>query len=110
MQNSDFFLMSFVWENRMEQFRSEEGLRNLLVMHISYHVPSIFLIVIVSYWVVLSLVRLLASFAPCTHLGYSMLSAIYYWISTFVAILYLSDSVTCFVSYILLPLSLCFRT
>ena len=39
-------------------------LENPLVTHIPHHVPSTFLIVIVSYWVVLSLVRLRAAFAP----------------------------------------------
>ena len=43
-------------------------------------------------------------------LGYSMLFTMYYWISTSVAIPYLFDSISCFVSYILSPLSLCFRT
>ena len=47
---------------------------NLLVTYIPYHIPCTFLIVIVSYWVVLSLVRLLVPLAPCTQLGYSMLS------------------------------------
>ena len=83
---------------------------NPLVTHIPYHVSCIFLIVIVSYWVVLSLVRLLAPLAPCTQLGYSMLPTMYYWISTLVAISYLFDSITCFVSYILSPLYLCFKT
>ena len=36
----------------------------LLVTYIPYHVPCTFLIVIVSYWVLLSLVRLLALLAP----------------------------------------------
>ena len=77
---------------------------NPLVMHIPYHVPCTFLIVIVSYWVVLSLVHLSAPFASCNQLGYSTLPTMYYWISTSVAMLYLFDSITCFVSYILLPL------
>ena len=51
---------------------------NPLVTHIPYHVPCTFLIVIVSYWVVLSLVRLLASFASCTQSGYSTLPTMYY--------------------------------
>ena len=32
----------------------------------------------------------------------------YYWFSTLVAIPYLFDSITCFVSYILSPLYLCY--
>ena len=84
--------------------------RNPLVTHIPYHVPCTFLIVIVSYWVVLSLVHLSAPLAPCTQLEYSMLPTMYYWFSTSVAIPYLFDSITCFVSYILSPLYLCFRT
>ena len=83
---------------------------NPLVTHIPYHVPCTILIVIVSYWVVLSLVYLLAPLAPDTQLGKSTLPTMYYWISTSVAIPYLFDSITCFVSYILSPLYLCFRT
>ena len=83
---------------------------NPLVTHIPYHVPCIFLIVIISYLVVLSLVRLLAPFTPCIHLGYSTLPTRYYGISTSVAIPYLFDSITCFVSYILSPIYICFRT
>ena len=74
---------------------------NPLVMPIPYHVPCFFLIVIVSFWVVLSLVHLLAPFASYTQFGYSTLSTFYYWISTSVVIPYLFDSSTCFVSYIL---------
>ena len=44
------------------------------------------------------------------QLGYSTLPTMYYWISTSVAISYLFDSITCFVSYIPSPLYLCFRT
>ena len=84
--------------------------RDPLVMHIPSHVPCTFLIVIVSYLVVVSLVRLSTHLAPCTQLGYSTLSTMYYWFSTSVAIPYLFDSITCFVSYILSPLYLCFRT
>ena len=76
---------------------------NPLVMHIPYHFPCTFLIVIVSYWVVLSFVRLLEPMAPCTQLGYSTLPTMYYWITTSVAIPYLFDCITCFVSYILSP-------
>ena len=65
----------------------------------------------VSYWVVLSLVRLFVPLAPCTQLGYSLLSTMDYWISTSVAVPYLFDSITCFVpSYILSLLYLCFKT
>ena len=81
-----------------------------LLTHILCHVPCTFLIVIVSYWVVLSFARLLTPLAPCTQLGYSTLPTMYYWISTSVAISCLFDSITCFVSYILSPLYLCFRT
>ena len=81
-----------------------------LVMHIPYHVPCTFPIVIVFYWVVLSIVRLFTSLAPCTQLGYSTLSTMYYWISTPVAIPCLFDSISCFVGYILSPRYLCFRT
>ena len=83
---------------------------NSLVTHIPYHVSCIFSIVIVSYWVVLSFARLFIPLAPCTQLGYSTLPTMYYWISTSVAIPCLFDSITCFVSYILSPLYLCFRT
>ena len=81
-----------------------------LVTHISYHVPYTFPIVIVSYWVVLSFARLFTPLAFCTQLGYSTLPTMYYWISTSVAIPCLFDSITCFVSYILSPVDLCFRT
>ena len=81
-----------------------------LVMHIPYHVPCTFPIVIVSYWVVLSFAHLFIPLAPCTQSGYSTLPTMYYWISTSVAIPCLFDSITCFVSYILSPLYLCFRT
>ena len=83
---------------------------NPLVTHIPDHVPCTFLIVIVSYWVVLFFICLLAPLAPCTQLGYSTLPTMYYWISTSVAISYLFDCITCIVSYILWPLHLCFRT
>ena len=62
---------------------------NPLVTYICYHVPCTFLIVIVSYWVVHFLVRLLAPFVPYTYLRYSTLPTIYYWICTSVAISYL---------------------
>ena len=78
-----------------------------LVTHILYHVPCTFLIVIVSYWVVLSFARLFTPLASCTQLGYSTLPTMYYWISTSVAIPCLFDSITCFVSYILSLLYLC---
>ena len=81
-----------------------------LVMHIPYHVPCTFPIVIVAYWVVFSFARLFIPLAPCTQLRYSTLPTMYYWISTSVAISCLFDSITCFVSYILSPLYLCFRT
>ena len=80
-----------------------------LVTHISYHVPCTFLVVIVSYWIVLSFARLFIYFFSCTQLGYSMLPTMYCWTSTSVAIPCLFDSITCFVSYILSPLYLCFR-
>ena len=38
-----------------------------LVTHILYHVPCTFLIVIVSYWVVLSFTRLFTPLTPCTQ-------------------------------------------
>ena len=81
-----------------------------LVTHILYHVPCTFLIVIVSYWVVLLFARLFIPLAPCTQSGYSTLPTMYNWISTSVAIPCLFDSITCFVSYILSPLYLCFMT
>ena len=81
-----------------------------LVTYIPYHVSCTFPIVIVSYWIVLSFARLFTPLAPYTQLGYSMLPTMYYWISTLVAIPCLFDSITCFVSYILSPLYLCFRT
>ena len=81
-----------------------------LVTHIPYHVSCIFTIVIVSYWVVPSFARLFTPLTFCTRLGYSTLPTMYYWISTSVAIPCLFDSITCFVSYILSPLYLCFRT
>ena len=81
-----------------------------LVTHIPYHVHCTFPIVIVSYWVVFSFARLFIPLAPCTQLGYSTLPTMYYWISTSVAIPCLFDSITCFVSCILSPLYLCFRT
>ena len=81
-----------------------------LVTYIPYHVLCTFSIVIVSYWVVLFFARLFTPLAPCTQLGYSTLPTMYYWISTSVAIPCLFDSITCFVSYILSPLYLCFRT
>ena len=81
-----------------------------LVTYIPYHVPCTFLIVIIFYWVVLSFVRLFTALTPCTQLGYSTLPTMYYWISTTVAISCLFDSITCFVSYILSSLYLCFRT
>ena len=81
-----------------------------LVTHIPYLVPYTFPIVIVSYWVVLSFAHLLIPLAPCTQLEYSTLSTMNYWMSTSVAIPCLFDSITCFVSCILLPLYLCFRT
>ena len=84
--------------------------RNPLVTHTPYHVPCTLLIVIVSYLVVLSLVRLSTPLTPCTQLGYSTLPTLYYWFSKSVSIPYLFDSITCFVSYILLPLYICFRT
>ena len=43
--------------------------RNPLVMHIPYHAPCTFHIVIVSYWVLLSFVRLLAPRAPLYPTG-----------------------------------------
>ena len=42
---------------------------NLLVTYIPYHAPCTSLIVIVSYWVLLSLVRLLAPLAPYAPIG-----------------------------------------
>ena len=81
-----------------------------LVTHILYHVPCTFLVVIISYWVVLSFARLFTPLVPCTQLGYSTLPTMYYWISTSVAIPCLFDSITCFVSCILSSLYLCFRT
>ena len=81
-----------------------------LVTHIPYYVPCTFPIAIVSYWVVLSFTHLFTPLVPCTQLGYSTLPTMYYWISTSVAIPCLFDSITCFVSYILSPLYLCFRT
>ena len=72
-----------------------------------YHVPCIILMVIVFYLIVLSLVRLSAPLTLRTQVGYSTLPTMYYWFSTSVAIPYLFDSITCFVSYILLPLYLC---
>src|ERR1700761_9231638 len=47
-----------------------------LVTHIPYHVPCTFPIVIVSYWVVLSFVRLFTPLAPCTQIR--ILHASYY--------------------------------
>ena len=81
-----------------------------LVTHISYHLPCTFPIAIVSFWVVPSFARLFTPLALVPKLGYSTLPTMYYWISTSVAIPYLFDSITCFVSYILSPLYLCFRT
>ena len=81
-----------------------------LVTRIPYNVSYTFPIVIVSYWVVLSFVHLVTPLAPCTQLGYSTLPTMYYQISTSVAIPCLFDSITCFVSCILSPLYLCFRT
>ena len=81
-----------------------------LVTHIPYHVPCTFLIVIVSYWVILFLVRILAHSWSRTPSGYFMLPTMYYWISISGAIFYLFDSITYFVSYILSPLYLCSRT
>ena len=78
-----------------------------LVAHILYRVPCTFLVLIISYWVVLSFARLFTPLAPCTQLGYSTLPTMYYWINTSVAIPSLFDSITCFVSYILSPLYLC---
>ena len=60
--------------------------RNPLVTHNSYNTPCISLVVIISYCVFLSLVPFLVPFAPCIHLGYSILSTMYDWISTLVAI------------------------
>ena len=51
--------------------------RNPLVTHIPYYLPCIFLILIVSYWVVLSLVRVSAPLASCTLLGYISRKTIY---------------------------------
>ena len=84
--------------------------RIFLVTHIPYHVSCTLTIVIVSYWVVPSFARLFTPLVSYTQLGYSTLPTIYYWISTSVAIPCLFDSITCFVSYILSPLYLCFRT
>ena len=81
-----------------------------LVKHIPYHVPCTFPIVIVSYWVVPSFARLFTPLASGTQLGYSTLPTMYHWISTSVGIPCLFDSITCFVSYILSPVYLCFRT
>ena len=81
-----------------------------LVTHIPYHVPCIFPIVVVFDWVVLSFARLFTLLASCTQLGYTTLPTMYFWIRTSVAIPYLFDSITCFVSYILSPRYLCFRT
>ena len=81
-----------------------------LVTYIPYHVSCTFPMVIVSFWVILSFARLFTPLAPCTQLGYSTLPTMYYWISTSVAIPCLFDSITCFVSYILSPLYLFFRT
>jgi len=53
---------------------------------------------------------LISTFVPCTQLGNPMLPTMYYWFSTLVAIFYLFDSITCFVSYILSHLHLGFRT
>ena len=47
-----------------------------LVTHIPYHVPCTFPIVIVSYWVVLSFVRLFTPLAPCNQIR--ILYASYY--------------------------------
>ena len=49
-----------------------------LITHIPYHVSCTFSIVIISYWVVLSFARLIIPLAPCTQLGYSTLSTMYY--------------------------------
>ena len=81
-----------------------------LVTHIPYYVSCTFPIVIVSYWVVLSLLAYLFPSLPYTQLGYSTLPTMYYWISTSVAIPCLFDSITCFVSYILSLLYQSFRT
>ena len=81
-----------------------------LVTHIPYHVSCTFPMVIASYWIVPSFARLFTPLAPSTQLGYSTLPTMYYWISTSVAIPCLFDSITCFVSCILSPLYLCFRT
>ena len=73
-----------------------------------YLVPS--LLVIVSYWVVLSLVPLLLPFVHCTQLGNLVPFTTYYWFSISVATSYLFDSITCFVTYILSHLHFCFKT
>ena len=82
--------------------------RNPLVTHIPYHVPSLLLQFPIGYYFPQFAYQ--PSSLPCTQLGYSTLSTMYYWISTSVAIPYLFDPITCFVSYILSPLYLCFRT
>ena len=76
----------------------------------NHSLPCSFPIVRVSYWVVLSLVCLLLPFVSCILLGNPILPTMYYWFSTLVAIPYLFDFITCFVSYILSHLHLCFRT
>ena len=72
--------------------------------------PCTFPIIRVSYWAVLSLVRLLLPFVSCTVLGNPMLATIYYWFSTLVAIPFIFDSITCVVTHILLHLHLYFTT
>ena len=79
-------------------------------MYFPDYVPYISLIVIVSYWVVHSLVRLLAPLTPRTQLGHFTPPTMYYLISTSVAMSYLFDSISCFISYILSPIYLCFWT